>query len=75
MAKLVLSLISKELGKILKAEAKEQEKEVKNTVSVTAIVQAELAKIAAADAAPPESVPAISLQSILKNAKNAAKCN
>ena len=68
----ISSMVAKQIKKMLKAETKEEEKKEEELASISAVVQAEIAKLSS-DPSPTVNVPkspTIRLSSILKNAKN-----
>ena len=65
-------MVAKQIKKMLKAETKEEEKKEEELASISAVVQAEIAKLSS-DPSPTVNLPkspTIRLSSILKNAKN-----
>ena len=71
--------MAKQFKELLKAEVQQEEKRDEATASISAVIQKELAKMASAEAMTNTNNipngPAITLKSILKNAKNASSTN
>ena len=68
--KQVSALVSKEIKKLLQAESTTEEEKDDTSASISALVQAEIAKLKATGEPSIPEAPKVTLKSILKNAKN-----